>query len=85
MTPEVLREGLEWVRDRRDSQGLSMEGYDAVAEGTSPADPDAAGDLVRPWIDAGATWWLEADWSDMDPGRVRAAAERRLKAGPPQA
>lgn len=84
MTPEVLREGLAWLRERRDSQGLSIEGYDVVAEGTSPADPKAAGDLVRPWIDAGATWWLEADWSDMDPARVRTAADRRLTAGPPR-
>ena len=30
--------------------------------------------IVRPWIDAGATWWIDADWSDMDPDRVRAAA-----------
>jgi alkanesulfonate monooxygenase SsuD/methylene tetrahydromethanopterin reductase-like flavin-dependent oxidoreductase (luciferase family) len=84
MTPEVLREGLAWLRERRDSQGLSMEGYDVVAEGTSPSDPAAAGDVVRPWSDAGATWWLEADWSDIDPSRVRAAAEQRLTAGPPR-
>ena len=83
MTPEVLREGIEWLRERRAAAGLGMDGYDVVAEGTTPADPAAAGAIVRPWIDAGATWWIDADWSDMDPERVRAAALARLRAGPP--
>jgi hypothetical protein len=38
---------------------------------------------VRPWAEAGATWWVDADWSDMDPDRVHAAALARLEAGPP--
>jgi alkanesulfonate monooxygenase SsuD/methylene tetrahydromethanopterin reductase-like flavin-dependent oxidoreductase (luciferase family) len=84
LTPEVLRDGIGWLRERRASQGLSMEGYDIVAEGTTPADPAAAAEIVRPWAEAGATWWIDADWSDMDPGRVRAAALDRLGAGPPR-
>lgn len=83
MTPEVLHEGIEWLRERRAAQGLSMDGYDIVAEGTTPPDPAAAGAMVRPWLDAGATWWIDADWDDMDPERVRAAALTRLRAGPP--
>ena len=31
-----------------------------------------------------AVWGIDADWSSMDPTTARAAAERRLKAGPPR-
>jgi alkanesulfonate monooxygenase SsuD/methylene tetrahydromethanopterin reductase-like flavin-dependent oxidoreductase (luciferase family) len=84
MTPEILREGIEWIRERRGAEGLGMDGYDIVAEGTTPPDPEAAGAIVRPWLEAGATWWIDADWEDMDPARVRAAALTRLRAGPPK-
>jgi alkanesulfonate monooxygenase SsuD/methylene tetrahydromethanopterin reductase-like flavin-dependent oxidoreductase (luciferase family) len=83
LTPELLREGIDWLRERRAAEGLSMKGYDIVAEGTTPPDPAAAAEIVRPWAGAGATWWIDADWSDMDPGRVRTAALERLRAGPP--
>lgn len=56
-----------------------------VAKGTTPADdPAAAARVVQPWADAGATWWLDADWSSMEPEPVREVAERRLRAGPPR-
>lgn len=84
MTPPMLRDGVEWLRERRAAGGLGMDGYDVVAEGTTPADPGDAGAIVRPWADAGANWWIEADWSEMDPERVRTAALRRLQAGPPR-
>ena len=61
-----------------------MEGYDVVAEGSTAADDARAADVVRPWAEAGATWWIDADWSSMDPAIARAAAERRLRAGPPR-
>lgn len=85
LTPDVLAEAVEWIRNQRADQGLTMENYDVVWEGSTPADnPSAAAAQVRPWSDAGANWWLEADWSDMNPERVREAAERRLRAGPPR-
>jgi alkanesulfonate monooxygenase SsuD/methylene tetrahydromethanopterin reductase-like flavin-dependent oxidoreductase (luciferase family) len=83
LTPQILRDGIAWLRERRASEGLPADGYDIVAEGTTPADPAAAAEIVRPWAEAGATWWIDADWSDMEPGRVRAAALERLRAGPP--
>jgi hypothetical protein len=61
-----------------------MDRYDVVAEGVTAADDPKAGEVVRPWAEAGATWWIDADWSTMDPGTARANAERRLQAGPPR-
>jgi alkanesulfonate monooxygenase SsuD/methylene tetrahydromethanopterin reductase-like flavin-dependent oxidoreductase (luciferase family) len=85
LTPEVLRAGVDWVVERRSAAGLSMDGYDVVAEGTTDAaNGEEAAAVVRSWAAAGATWWLEADWSSMDPAAVRAAAEARLSAGPPR-
>jgi hypothetical protein len=83
LTPEVLCEGIGWIEERRAAAGLALDGYDVVVEGTTPPDPVAAAAVVRPWAAAGATWWLEADWSDMDPDRVRATARARLCAGRP--
>lgn len=84
LTPEVLAEMIGWVAEQRAAAGRAMDDYDVVWEGTTPADdPKAAAAKVRPWADAGATWWLEADWSSLDPSGVREASERRLRAGPP--
>jgi alkanesulfonate monooxygenase SsuD/methylene tetrahydromethanopterin reductase-like flavin-dependent oxidoreductase (luciferase family) len=83
LTPERLREGIDWLRERRAAEGLTMDGYDVVAEGATPPDPAAAAEIVRPWAEAGATWWIDADWSEMDAARVSAAALERLRAGPP--
>jgi alkanesulfonate monooxygenase SsuD/methylene tetrahydromethanopterin reductase-like flavin-dependent oxidoreductase (luciferase family) len=49
-------------------------------EGATPAgDSTAARAQVAPWIEAGATWWLEAQW-DATPDDI----ERRIEAGPPR-
>ena len=64
--------------------GLDSLAYAITVEGATPADdPAAAVEQIRPWAEAGATWWIDADWSDTDPAAVRSAAERRLRAGPP--
>jgi alkanesulfonate monooxygenase SsuD/methylene tetrahydromethanopterin reductase-like flavin-dependent oxidoreductase (luciferase family) len=84
LTPELLTQGIDWIRKERETHGLTMDGYDVPAEGTTSADDPAAADTVRPWAEAGATWWIDADWSSMDRTVVRQAAERRLKAGPPR-
>ncbi|MGH3734258.1 MAG: LLM class flavin-dependent oxidoreductase [Micromonosporaceae bacterium] len=77
---EELPTALDWLREERGS----LDDYDVVWEGTTPADdPRAAAETVRPWADAGATWWIEADWNAME-SDVLAYARQRLRAGPPR-
>jgi alkanesulfonate monooxygenase SsuD/methylene tetrahydromethanopterin reductase-like flavin-dependent oxidoreductase (luciferase family) len=85
LTPAILADGVAWIREERAKSGRSMDDFAVTWEGKTPADdPVEAAAKVRPWADAGATWWIEADWDSMDPDEVREASERRLRAGPPR-
>lgn len=56
-------------------------GLDIVVEGTTPGDdPPQAADVLSPWRAAGATWWMEANWSAMDD---LPAVIARVRQGPP--
>jgi len=81
--PRHVREGVEWVRAARAEEGLDMAGYDVVTEGVTPADdPAGARAVVEPWREAGATWWIESNWS-VPAEDLRDYVTRRLSAGPP--
>ena len=60
-----------------------MDGYDVIAEGVTPVGEPAAHAEVQAWEAAGATWWIEGDWS-VDRPAVREYALQRLAAGPPR-
>jgi alkanesulfonate monooxygenase SsuD/methylene tetrahydromethanopterin reductase-like flavin-dependent oxidoreductase (luciferase family) len=79
---ELLAEGVAWLREERDRAGESMDDYDVVTAGAT--EPGREGvDTVRTWAEAGATWWLEANWSV--PAEEAVAWSRdRLRAGPPR-
>jgi alkanesulfonate monooxygenase SsuD/methylene tetrahydromethanopterin reductase-like flavin-dependent oxidoreductase (luciferase family) len=71
-TPEELVEMLNWL----DDHGGRRPGFDVVVEGeTRPGDASA----VLPYVEAGATWWLETRWGPSSPMTVR----ERIEAGPP--
>jgi hypothetical protein len=57
---------------------------DVIAEGETPHDAVAAAAIVRPWADAGCTWWLDTEWEMPHhvPERMRQIRER-IAAGPP--
>ncbi|MFL5675828.1 MAG: LLM class flavin-dependent oxidoreductase, partial [Chloroflexota bacterium] len=52
---------------------------DIIVEGTTPLDPVEAAEAVRPLAAAGATWWVESDWTGATVESLRA----RIAAGPP--
>lgn len=77
-TPDQLREIVAWLARARATAGWTGP-YDVIAQGSTPAgDPSAARAAVAPYADAGATWWIEADWETSLDG-----LRSRVEAGPP--
>jgi alkanesulfonate monooxygenase SsuD/methylene tetrahydromethanopterin reductase-like flavin-dependent oxidoreductase (luciferase family) len=81
-TPDDAAELRAWL-----SEHGAGPGFDMVAEGQTPADdPAAAAEAVRPWAEAGCTWWLETRWEMPHDSVERMTQIReRLSAGPPSA
>jgi alkanesulfonate monooxygenase SsuD/methylene tetrahydromethanopterin reductase-like flavin-dependent oxidoreductase (luciferase family) len=79
LSPEHVRAIAEYVASNRPRDAADQP-FEIIAQGvSSAADPEAARATVRPWVDAGATWWIEADWQDATVDSIRA----RISAGPP--
>lgn len=79
-TPQDVADVVGWLRER------DRAGTDVIVDGETPADDAAAAaEGVRPYAQAGATWWLETRWSEEPLGPQRMAAVReRIAAGPPR-
>ncbi|MCI0686251.1 MAG: LLM class flavin-dependent oxidoreductase [Sporichthyaceae bacterium] len=80
--PEDMKAVRAWLAEHGARADL-----DVVSEGETPADdPAAATAIVAPWIDAGATWWLETRWEmPHDAPERMAEVRQRIAAGPPRA
>ncbi|HKF86204.1 MAG TPA: LLM class flavin-dependent oxidoreductase [Candidatus Limnocylindrales bacterium] len=77
---EVLPEIVGWLGGIRAREGLSSP-FEIVVDGTTPADaPAAAAETAGRHAEAGATWWIESDWTTTDTDALR----RRIDAGPPR-
>jgi hypothetical protein len=77
MTPELLRQIASYTTERRDPGSP----FDIIWEGKTPGDdPAAAAEIVYPWAQAGATWWIEALWGVDDSIKVL----ERIQQGPPR-
>ena len=69
----------EHARNSR-SAAARPEPFEIVVQGSTPPDPIAAAAIAQPYADAGATWWIDADWHNPTPASVAA----RVAAGPPR-
>jgi Luciferase-like monooxygenase len=78
VTPDDLRAMKLYIEERR----TAATPFDIVYEGRTPGDdPARAAEIVRPYAEAGTTWWMEAMWEAPNtPADVRA----RIQQGPPR-
>ncbi len=78
--PDDIRAIRDYVATRR----TEATPFDIVVEGVTPGDdPARAADMVRPWAEAGATWWIEAMWESPDRPVTLDDVRRRAQQGPP--
>jgi alkanesulfonate monooxygenase SsuD/methylene tetrahydromethanopterin reductase-like flavin-dependent oxidoreductase (luciferase family) len=78
--PEVLPTIVDWLRTERPAD-LRDRPYEVVVDGTTPAgDLRRAAAITAAHAAAGATWWIESDWSAPTVDALRA----RIAAGPPR-
>lgn len=75
VTPEDIREMKRYVEENRGGP------FDIVWEGETPGDAgERAASAVRPYAEAGITWWIESRWSPPnEPEDLRV----RIRQGPP--
>lgn len=79
--PQDVRELRAWL-----AENGARPDVDVVSEGETPAgDRASASAHVRPWAEAGCTWWLETRWGSLETQAERVAqARERIAAGPPR-
>ncbi|HCJ35572.1 MAG TPA: LLM class flavin-dependent oxidoreductase [Ktedonobacter sp.] len=78
ITPADIGEMKRFI----DEQRSETTPFDIIWEGRTPGeDRRKAAEIVRPWAEAGATWWMEAMWTAPNgPDDVR----KRVRQGPPR-
>ncbi|EFO80498.1 luciferase-like protein [Oscillochloris trichoides DG-6] len=81
-SPEEVREMAAYVAERR----TLPTRFDIVVEGQTPGDDQVgAVEQVAPWIEAGATWWIETMWEIPNTPAGLATVRQRIAQGPPRA
>ena len=91
MSADDIRELADFIRNERQKSGLAEHPFDLVhlSAPTPGDDPAAAAAQVAPFIEAGASWWLEriapdefgGDWQGEWPLE---AMRQRIRQGPPR-
>lgn len=76
----IIREAAGWIAVERARAGHGGP-FDIVVDGTTRPGEPADTARVAGLAEAGATWWIESDWSS---GTLK-AMRKRIAAGPPRA
>ncbi len=80
--PKHIREMKAYIQANRTQQTP----FDIIVEGETPGEDSAkAKEIVTPWIEAGATWWIETRWEVPRNAEGQEIVRQRILQGPPQA
>lgn len=86
---EVTLDDIQAMKAFIDEQRTGTTPFDIVVEGQTPGNNRRrAAAKVRPYAEAGATWWMEARWSLTEKMWTASGQKRiltRVKQGPPRA
>lgn len=74
-TPEDIREMIDYIHVYRCEDAGTFE---VAFAGKTPTDPQTSAEVVRPYAEAGVTWWLEGIWDSLD------KTTKRIRSGPPK-
>jgi hypothetical protein len=75
-TPNEIIQMKEFIETKRDQ----ATPFDIIVEGQTPGDDrQGAREIIEPYSQAGATWWIEAHWEAPEQEQVL----NRIKQGPP--
>jgi luciferase-like monooxygenase len=84
LTPDDLIAMRTWI----DAHRSEPTPFDIIVEGETPGNaPRKAAAKVKPLADAGATWWLEANWTLTDSmwqPKTQERIRKRIEQGPPK-
>jgi len=76
ITPEHIIKIKAYVQENR----LKKAPFDIIVEGKSPGDDSIESmSIIKPFADAGATWWIESDWTESNLEQLF----KRVECGPP--
>jgi alkanesulfonate monooxygenase SsuD/methylene tetrahydromethanopterin reductase-like flavin-dependent oxidoreductase (luciferase family) len=78
-TPDQLRAAIDWLNARREIETP----LDVIVENQTPGDnPKKAREIIKPFMDAGATWHIESMWDTMGGADGQERVLKRIKQGP---
>ncbi len=78
--PDEIRAIADYIDRERKPTSAPGVPFEIVVQGRTDPDQEDAAEVVRPYVEAGATWWIDADWERPTVSSVR----RRIEAGPPR-
>jgi hypothetical protein len=78
ITPAELHDIIAWVRANR----TATTPFDYVIEAPFGVDPVKEAEIMAPWQEAGATWWIDSMWMAENNDEGKRKVRERIELGP---